>query len=110
MEQIILPQEGINLFQVLSAIEDHYIEQAMARANGSFTKAALLLGLKRTTLWDKLRRKNKVGLAKAVEDPEGEFTFRKAGKGYDIFYRGEYMENKRTLQSVNAFMREKING
>jgi sigma-54 specific flagellar transcriptional regulator A len=56
----ILPQEGLDLRAHLLAIERRLIEQALERANGTVAHAARLLGLRRTTLVEKLR---KLGIA-----------------------------------------------
>lgn len=51
-----LPEEGINLNQVVSEVEKNLIFQSLQRTNGNKGKAARLLELKRTTLVEKLRR------------------------------------------------------
>src|SRR5690606_25563955 len=51
-----LPAEGLDLRSHLLAIERGLIEQAMERAGGTVAQAARLLGLRRTTLAEKLRR------------------------------------------------------
>jgi transcriptional regulator with PAS, ATPase and Fis domain len=51
-----LPEEGINLNQVVSEVEKKLITQSLQRTNGNKGKAARLLDLKRTTLVEKLRR------------------------------------------------------
>jgi sigma-54 dependent transcriptional regulator, flagellar regulatory protein len=51
-----LPSEGIDLAAQLRAIERRYMELALERSDYVLTRAATLLGLKRTTLMDKLRR------------------------------------------------------
>jgi len=58
----ILPQEGLDLRAHLLAIERRLVEQALERANGTVAHAARLLGLRRTTLVEKLR---KLGIAAA---------------------------------------------
>jgi sigma-54 specific flagellar transcriptional regulator A len=55
-----LPETGLDLRAHLLAIERTLIEQALARANGTVAHAARLLGLRRTTLVEKLR---KLGMA-----------------------------------------------
>ena len=50
------PPEGIDLPATLARIEVVLIERAMRAANGNKTRAAELLGLSRTTLFDKLKR------------------------------------------------------
>src|ERR1700733_13040246 len=56
----ILPQEGLDLRAHLLSIERRLVEQALERANGTVAQAARLLGLRRTTLVEKLR---KLGIA-----------------------------------------------
>jgi sigma-54 dependent transcriptional regulator, flagellar regulatory protein len=56
----ILPQEGLDLRAHLLAIEKRLVEQALERADGTVAHAARLLGLRRTTLVEKLR---KLGIA-----------------------------------------------
>ena len=51
-----LPEEGINLNQVVSEVEKNLICQSLKRTGGNKGKAARLLYLKRTTLVEKLRR------------------------------------------------------
>jgi transcriptional regulator with GAF, ATPase, and Fis domain len=52
-----LPPEGIALKEFLEEVEHHLVDQAMARADGVKSKAAKLLGLNRTTLVEKLRKR-----------------------------------------------------
>jgi sigma-54 specific flagellar transcriptional regulator A len=56
-----LPPGGIDLAEQLRAIERRYMEQALERSDRVLTRAASLLGLKRTTLMDKLRRHGLAG-------------------------------------------------
>ena len=51
-----LPEEGINLNQVVSDVEKNLICQSLKRTGGNKGKAARRLYLKRTTLVEKLRR------------------------------------------------------
>ena len=51
-----LGPEGVDLARLVSAIERHLIDQALTRTAGNRGAAARLLGLKRTTLVEKLRR------------------------------------------------------
>jgi len=51
-----LPEEGIDLNQVVSEVERNLITQSLKRTGGNKGKAARLLFLKRTTLVEKLRR------------------------------------------------------
>jgi DNA-binding NtrC family response regulator len=52
-----LPSDGTDLRAILDAVEDRMIAEALQRTNGNKNKAAELLGLNRTTLVEKLRRK-----------------------------------------------------
>ena len=56
----VLPAAGIDLRAHLTQIERRLIEQALERSKGTVAHAARLLGLRRTTLVEKLR---KLGLA-----------------------------------------------
>jgi len=61
-----LPEDGINLNEVVSEVEKNLIFQSLQRTNGNKGKAARLLELKRTTLVEKLRR------MKLLEDSIGQ--------------------------------------
>jgi DNA-binding NtrC family response regulator len=52
-----LPPEGVDLYKVLAEIEDRLIREALERAGGNKNQAAKILGLNRTTLVEKLRKK-----------------------------------------------------
>ena len=52
----VLPVEGIDLRAHLTAIERRLIEQALERSGGTVAHAARLLGLRRTTLVEKMRK------------------------------------------------------
>jgi sigma-54 specific flagellar transcriptional regulator A len=52
----ILPPAGIDLRAHVAAIEETLIRQALSRAGGTVAHAARLLGLRRTTLVEKLRK------------------------------------------------------
>lgn len=52
-----LPQNGVDLRLLLTQLEDRLIEQALQRTGGNKNRAAELLGMNRTTLVEKLRRK-----------------------------------------------------
>ncbi len=51
-----LPDDGIDLKGHLYAIEHRYISEALERSGGTVAHAARLLGLRRTTLVEKLRK------------------------------------------------------
>jgi DNA-binding NtrC family response regulator len=53
-----LPATGVDLRVLLSGIEDRLIAEALARTGGNRNRAADLLRLNRTTLVEKLRRRN----------------------------------------------------
>ena len=52
-----LPEDGTDLRAMLEAVEDRMIGEALERTGGNKNRAAELLGLNRTTLVEKLRRK-----------------------------------------------------
>ena len=52
-----LPPEGLQLKEFLEEVEHHLIDQALERADGVKSQAAKLLGLNRTTLVEKLRKR-----------------------------------------------------
>jgi DNA-binding NtrC family response regulator len=51
-----LARGGIDLPATMLAIEGSLIDQALRQSGGNKTRAAELLGLSRTTLFDKLKR------------------------------------------------------
>lgn len=53
-----LPEVGVDLKQILSDIEDSLIVQAMNRTRGNKNQASKLLALNRTTLIEKMKKKN----------------------------------------------------
>jgi two-component system, NtrC family, response regulator PilR len=53
-----LPEPGVDLKQILSDIEDSLIMQAMNRTRGNKNQASKLLTLNRTTLIEKMKKKN----------------------------------------------------
>ena len=53
-----LPEPGVDLKQILSDIEDSLIMQAMNRTKGNKNQASKLLALNRTTLIEKMKKKN----------------------------------------------------
>jgi DNA-binding NtrC family response regulator len=54
----LLPEAGICLNSAVDAFENNLIMQALTRSGGNKKEAALLLNLKRTTLIEKLKKKN----------------------------------------------------
>jgi sigma-54 specific flagellar transcriptional regulator A len=51
-----LPRNGLNLKQHLSSLEINYIKQALNDSGGVVAHAAKRLGMRRTTLVEKLRK------------------------------------------------------
>jgi sigma-54 specific flagellar transcriptional regulator A len=51
-----LPADGLDLKAHVAAIEESLIRQALDRSGGVVAQAARLLGLRRTTLVEKLRK------------------------------------------------------
>jgi DNA-binding NtrC family response regulator len=58
-----LPPEGVDLYAVLQQLEDRLIGEALERSGGNRKEAAKILGLNRTTLVEKLKKK--------AQKPEG---------------------------------------
>jgi sigma-54 specific flagellar transcriptional regulator A len=56
VDAALLPVDGIDLRAHLFAIEHSLITQALQRSGGTVAQAARLLGLRRTTLVEKLRK------------------------------------------------------
>jgi DNA-binding NtrC family response regulator len=52
-----LPEPGIDLREALRVLEYSLIDQALARTRGNRNQAARLLGLRRTTLVEKLKKR-----------------------------------------------------
>lgn len=58
----LLPEEGLSLREAVEAFEMSLIQQALERTGGNKNQASILLGMNRTTLVEKLRkRKRKAG-------------------------------------------------
>jgi DNA-binding NtrC family response regulator len=53
-----LPESGVDLRIFLTQLEERLIAQALERTGGNKNRAAELLGMNRTTLVEKLRRRN----------------------------------------------------
>jgi sigma-54 specific flagellar transcriptional regulator A len=52
----LLPAEGVDLKQILADYEAAWIREAMEKASGNITHAAELLGMRRTTFLERLRK------------------------------------------------------
>jgi DNA-binding NtrC family response regulator len=59
---IALPEQGLDLERELAVVERVYIAQALARTEQNRSRAADLLGVKRTTLVEKIKRLERLGL------------------------------------------------
>ena len=62
VNQFVLPNEGIDLKQIINDFENNIIIQALKRTNGNKNKASELLKMNRTTLVEKLKKKNMLEL------------------------------------------------
>lgn len=62
-----LPEQGIDLERELAAVERIYIAQALARTEQNRSRAADLLGVKRTTLVEKIKRLERLGLGEGLQ-------------------------------------------
>ncbi|GEM_PF-43338 len=67
----VLPESGINLRQAVELFEANLIDQALERTHGNKQKASELLQLNRTTLVEKLRKRERVRKRKEAEDRAG---------------------------------------
>ena len=61
---VALPEDGIDLDALIAGVERDLIERALDRTEGHRSRAAALLGLKRTTLVEKIKRAG-------IKDPPG---------------------------------------
>jgi DNA-binding NtrC family response regulator len=69
-EDFLLPDEGLDLRRTVEAFENNLIDQALVRTGGNKNQASMLLGLNRTTLVEKLRKRQRRGDAGSA-DPTG---------------------------------------
>ncbi|MBX7081632.1 MAG: sigma-54 dependent transcriptional regulator [Nannocystaceae bacterium] len=69
-EDFLLPEEGLDLRRAVEAFENNLIDQALARTGGNKNQASMLLGLNRTTLVEKLRKRQRRGDG-AANEPTG---------------------------------------
>jgi DNA-binding NtrC family response regulator len=58
-DEFLLPKEGIDLRAAVELFEMSLIEQALERTGGNKNQASILLGMNRTTLVEKLRKRKK---------------------------------------------------
>src|SRR5690606_32809253 len=62
--RMVLPVSGVDLKAIVSAFENHSIDQALARTHGNKNRASELLRMNRTTLVEKLRKRGMITPAK----------------------------------------------
>lgn len=58
--RMVLPEKGLDLKAIVSAFENHLIDQALARTEGNKNRASDLLSMNRTTLVEKLRKRGMI--------------------------------------------------
>jgi transcriptional regulator with GAF, ATPase, and Fis domain len=58
--RMVLPQSGVDLKAIVTAFENHLVDQALARTNGNKNRASELLQMNRTTLVEKLRKRGMI--------------------------------------------------
>ncbi len=58
--RMVLPTSGLDLKAIVSAFENHLVDQALARTNGNKNRASELLSMNRTTLVEKLRKRGMI--------------------------------------------------
>jgi transcriptional regulator with PAS, ATPase and Fis domain len=56
-DHAVLPDEGINLTEYIESLENGYIRQALHRTGNNKNRAAKLLGLNRTTLVERIKKR-----------------------------------------------------
>ncbi len=56
VREILLPEQGVNMNSLVEEMEKSLIQQAIRKSKGVKSKAAELLGLKRTTLLEKMKK------------------------------------------------------
>jgi DNA-binding NtrC family response regulator len=66
--RMFLSDKGVDLKSVVTAFENHLVDQALARTNGNKNRASMLLGLNRTTLVEKLRKRGMITPLKSNSD------------------------------------------
>ena len=69
--KMFLSEKGVDLKAVVTAFENHLVDQALARTSGNKNRASMLLGLNRTTLVEKLRKRGMITPLKGNSDFRG---------------------------------------
>jgi DNA-binding NtrC family response regulator len=70
-DDFLLPHEGMDLRRAVESFENNLIDQALERTGGNKNQASMLLGLNRTTLVEKLRKRQRRGDGGAANEPTG---------------------------------------
>lgn len=103
--------DTLNLPQVLNDLERSYILVALERCDGNISRAAALLGLKRTTLRAKIHV-NGIQEPKArvvpLVDPHGDFSIERVKTLVAVMWQDEVLKKFRTITQANAFLQEKM--
>jgi DNA-binding NtrC family response regulator len=69
--RMFLSEKGVDLKAVVTAFENHLVDQALARTSGNKNRASMLLGLNRTTLVEKLRKRGMITPLKSNQEFRG---------------------------------------
>jgi transcriptional regulator with PAS, ATPase and Fis domain len=69
--KMFLSEKGVDLKAVVTAFENHLVDQALARTSGNKNRASMLLGLNRTTLVEKLRKRGMITPLKSNSEFRG---------------------------------------
>lgn len=67
--RMVLPPAGLDLKAIVTAFENHLVDQALARTHGNKNRASELLSMNRTTLVEKLRKRGMIIPVNAAKDP-----------------------------------------
>ncbi len=68
--RMMLPKQGVDLKALVSAFENHLVDQALNRTGGNKNRASELLKMNRTTLVEKLRKRGMIIPLKGRDDLE----------------------------------------
>ena len=58
--KMVLPKDGLDLKAIVTAFENHLVDQALARTQNNKNRAGELLKMNRTTLVEKLRKRGMI--------------------------------------------------
>jgi len=88
--RMVLPRSGVDLKAIVTAFENHLVDQALARTNGNKNRASELLHMNRTTLVEKLRKRGMITPAAARRELAGGMIM---DSGKDIGWNGPEISN-----------------